>query len=551
MDSSRRRNSILDWLLAATLAVAVISGLAGIDVTIGGVAVSAHRPLRVLAIAAVLLGVRWRLGIESLPLWLMRLAMLTAICGSAVTWLRFLVTTVGGADSFGYVSASQLIAQGRLFGDAPIAEWLTAANRMAIASPLGWTPSPDNAGIAPTFPIGVSVVMALFALIAGPDAVFFVAPVMAAITLVLVYRLACTWYDADTALFATAIMAWNPLFITYAKQPMSDVPATMWMVLALFLAVRATAATGFGAGLAAGMAVITRPALLIAAAITPWLARRGAKPVARAALTAAGVAVGVGVLMALQHRLFGSAFSTGYGAAENLFAIEHLPTNAGIFSGHLWTVVGPLWLLGLTLGLVGARPDPRIKPAVLFGAVAAPYFFYLPFDHWETLRFLLPGLAPLTVLVADGLIHIARWPRHRTAAAVITTALLAFTLWWSESLLRRSSVWAVATLEERYPLAGDWIDVNTPPTSVVLANQHSGSLRWYGKRHTLRWDFIAPAELAKTIREIESHGGTVYAVLEGDEVDMFDARFANVVNQLQIDHVGRLRNVYFRRLTSR
>ena len=26
----------------------------------------------------------------------------------------------------------------------------------------------------------------------------------------------------------------------------------------------------------------------------------------------------------------------------------------------------------------------------------------------------------------------------------------------------------------------------------MLANQHSGSLRWYGKRDTLRWDFIAP-----------------------------------------------------------
>ena len=32
MESSRTRNSILDWLIAATLAFAAISGLAGIDV---------------------------------------------------------------------------------------------------------------------------------------------------------------------------------------------------------------------------------------------------------------------------------------------------------------------------------------------------------------------------------------------------------------------------------------------------------------------------------------------------------------------------------------
>jgi hypothetical protein len=85
----------------------------------------------------------------------------------------------------------------------------------------------------------------------------------------------------------------------------------------------------------------------------------------------------------------------------------------------------------------------------------------------------------------------------------------------------------------------------------VLANQHSGSLRWYGRRETLRWDFIAPEDLANTVREVESRGATAYVALEGDEVRMFDERFAGAVDQLQIDHVGRLRNVHFRRLTSR
>ena len=559
MESSRRRNSILDWLIAATLAIAAISGLAGIDLTIGGVSFRSHGPLRVLAVAAVLVVIRWRTGIESIPVWLTRVALLTAICGSVGTWFRFLVMTFGGADSYGYVSASQLIAQGRLIGDVPIAEWLSASNRMAVASPLGWTPSPDNAGISPTFPIGVAAIMALFTLIGGPHAVFFVAPIMAALTLVLVYRLACEWYDTDTALFATALVAWNPLFITYAKQPMSDVPATMWMVLALWLAVRPPSISALGAGLAAGAAVITRPALVVAAAVVPLLARpstslrasHGEKPLLRAGLAAAGVAIGVGVQMAIQYRLFGSPFASGYGAAENLFSIGHLTTNLGIFARHLWTVSGPLWLLGLLLGVIAARPEPRAKPAVMFGAVAAPYLFYLPFDHWETLRFLLPGLVPLTVLVADGLIKIVRWPLNRAAGAVITCLLLAIVIGWSENLLRNSSVWEVAALEERYPLAGEWVNVNTPPRSVVLANQHSGSLRWYGKRDTLRWDFIAPEDLAKTIREVESRGGTIYVVLEGDEVQMFDTRFAGVIDQVQVDHVGRLRNIYFRRLTSR
>ena len=103
-------------------------------------------------------------------------------------------------------------------------------------------------------------------------------------------------------------------------------------------------------------------------------------------------------------------------------------------------------------------------------------------------------------------------------------------------------------METRYPLAGEWVNVNTPQQSVVLANQHSGSLRWYGKRQTLRWDFLDPNQLATTVQELQSHGATVYVALEGSEADMFDQRFAGVIDQLQVDHVGRVRNVSFRRL---
>jgi hypothetical protein len=539
---------VLDWLIAAVLALSVLVFLVGIDIRLGGVTVRSHSAVRVLAAVVALVLVRQRFGITSYPIWLTRLVLLTAICGSVEAWLRFLVPTIGGADSYGYVSASRLIAGGRLIEPAPIAEWLSAPNRMALVSPLGWTPSPDGSGIAPTFPIGVSSVMALFALAGGAGAVFFVAPVMGVITLWLVYRLAREWFDAETALFATAMVAWNPLFITYAKQPMSDVPATMWVVLALVLAVRSTSATAFCAGLAAGAAVITRPALLVAAAVIPVAAYRGASPLRRAAAAALGLAIGVSVQMAIQNHLFGSPFSTGYGTTATLFSTMNATTNIGIFLKHGWAVLGPLWIPGLILGLFSSRPEPRWKPAAIFVAVTLPYLFYLPFDHWETLRFLLPGIVPLTVVVAEGLIHIARVTRKPAVATVVIFGFMAIIAGRSEMLMRKSSVWEVASLEARYPLAGDWVNVNTPQDSVVLANQHSGSLRWYGKRQTLRWDFIDPSNLLQIVQELQSHGGIVYVALEGDEAAMFDQRFAGVIDQLQVDHVGRVRNVSFRRL---
>jgi 4-amino-4-deoxy-L-arabinose transferase-like glycosyltransferase len=483
-----------------------------------------------------------------MPAWSIRLALLTAICGSVATWFRFLLTTIGGADSYGYVSASQLIASGKVIDAAPIAGWLSAANRLAIASPLGWAPAVDGSGIVPTYPLGLPILMAAFSGIAGTSAVFFVSPVLALVTLLLVYRIAREWCDAEVALLAAAVVAWNPVFIAYAKQPMSDVPASGLVIAALFLALRSGPESAFFAGVCAGAAVLTRPVLLVAAAIVPLSSRRGTTPALRVLLAVAGMFLGVAIQMAIQRKLFGSPFATGYGDTGVLFSFAHYGANVRIFARHGWEALGFVWLAALIVGLPRTPIELRWPIVSIAVGVITPYLFYLPFDHWETLRFILPALVPLSIVVAAGVVHVARLlPNPAAAAGVIALFMVPF-VGRSEGLLRESSAWDIAALESRYPLAGEWIDVNTPTASVVLANQHSGSLRWYGKRQTLRWDFLAPEQLATTVRELESHGAATYVALEGDEVAMFDQRFKDVIGELQVDHVGSIRNVSFRRL---
>ncbi len=165
------------------------------------------------------------------------------------------------------------------------------------------------------------------------------------------------------------------------------------------------------------------------------------------------------------------------------------------------------------------------------------------------MRFLLPGVAILSAVIAASFMTLARRMRVRPMAAIVPAFLAVMLFGRSESLLRDSSQWAIQSLEARYPLAGEWVNVNTPPNSVVMANQHSGSLRWYGKRQTIRWDFVEPQRLAATVSELQSHGAAVYVALEGDEVAMFEQRFKDVIGQLQVDHVGRVRNISFRRLS--
>ena len=105
----------------------------------------------------------------------------------------------------------------------------------------------------------------------------------------------------------------------------------------------------FGAGLAAGAAVMTRPALLLAAAFAPLAAHRGETPRRRAAMSAAGFALALVMQMAIQNYLFGSPFSTGYGAASgSVLRSSHVPTNLGIFAKQGFTALGPLWILGLS-----------------------------------------------------------------------------------------------------------------------------------------------------------------------------------------------------------
>ncbi|MEO7157408.1 MAG: glycosyltransferase family 39 protein, partial [Vicinamibacterales bacterium] len=242
---------IVDWLFAASLAIAVVAGTVGIDLHLGGVTLRSHSAIRALILSVVLLAIRVRLGIGPRPAWLMRMALLTAICGSVATWLRFLLTTIGGADSYGYVSASHMIASGRLVDPAAIADWLSAPNRLAIASPLGWAPAVEGSGIVPTYPLGLPFVMAIFSRIAGSSAVFFVSPAMALLTLGLIYRVARDWFDAQVALLAVVVVAWNPVFVAYAKQPMSDVPASAWLMAAMFFALQTNLGSGYFAGLCA------------------------------------------------------------------------------------------------------------------------------------------------------------------------------------------------------------------------------------------------------------------------------------------------------------
>jgi hypothetical protein len=75
-------------------------------------------------------------------------------------------------------------------------------------------------------------------------------------------------------------------------------------------------------------------------------------------------------------------------------------------------------------------------------------------------------------------------------------------------------------------LTAEWIARHTPADAVVLAHQHSGSIRHYAGRDTLRWDLMRPDDLPIVAGALAANGRAVYVALEGIEDSVFRQRFA-------------------------
>jgi hypothetical protein len=87
------------------------------------------------------------------------------------------------------------------------------------------------------------------------------------------------------------------------------------------------------------------------------------------------------------------------------------------------------------------------------------------------------------------------------------------------------SVFDLGRGERRYIDVGRFLASHTEPDAVILALQHSGSLRLYGGRLTLRYAVLDPLWLDRTVSYLQSIGRHPYFVLDGGEVEAFRRRF--------------------------
>jgi hypothetical protein len=115
--------------------------------------------------------------------------------------------------------------------------------------------------------------------------------------------------------------------------------------------------------------------------------------------------------------------------------------------------------------------------------------------------------------------------------------------------LDREGIYRLPTLEAKYELVGEWFKRNTSERVVVLSGLHSGSIRLYGDRATIRWDQIPEYSLSATLRSLISAGYEPYLALDlPSEPPLFEKRF--LTQSLNMEQMARVRVVNIYKLMS-
>jgi hypothetical protein len=455
-----------------------------------------------------------------------------------VVGLRYGTWVAGGADSYGYISQSRLWLEGRALTPQPLpfeAPWPDAAWSL---TPLGYRPAVDKRGIVPIYPPGLPIAMAVFAAAGGPSAVYLVVPLLGAVAVWMTGRLGQRLGGAPVAIGGAALVAASPTFVYQLLQPMSDVPAAACWLAALAWAFEPGRRAHVAAGTAVAVAILIRPNLAPLAAIVvgvaawvptpPHLRLRDGLVVAAPALLA------VLAIAYVQYEWYGSPLMSGYGSAAYVYAASRVPANLPRYLRWLAETHSPLVLLGFAWPFLAWRL-PQIRRAapswcwVLAVLLLALYLPYLEFDHWSYTRFLLPAIALLWIVLGSALVAHEGAGRHAWLPLVIAAVLFELYTGWSRG------VYWVRDSEQRYPGVARIVQSFTPPEAAMLTMQHSGTLRLYANRLTIRWDRVPPEWLDRSIAYLQANQRPPFLAIEDAERPTFIERFGQVSEYGRLD----------------
>ena len=232
------------------------------------------------------------------------------------------------------------------------------------------------------------------------------------------------------------------------------------------------------------------------------------------------------VVALIYRELYGSPFSSGYDV-RGLFGLEFALPNLARYPALLTAMQTPLvWLAFLAPWLLHRRGEPLAPAVVALGFVVAvflSYLFYPGFDAYETLRFLVPALPALFVLlgVVFALGTAGLPPAWRTLVLLAVVGLIG-----ARGVAYAKANWAFNNYgERRFEVIGKAIAQRLPENAVVLSMQHSGSVRYYSGRDIVRYDLVPRHRLDRLVKRLQRIERHPYIVLDPWEVDEYRRRY--------------------------
>jgi hypothetical protein len=447
----------------------------------------------------------------------------------------------GGADSYAYLSQARLWAAGTLRVEQPLITDLPPGVPAEALAPLGYRVSPDRASLVPMFPPGLPMLMAVFERTGGATAAFYVMPLLAGLCVYVTYAFGTMLAGPLAGLLAALLIATSPAFVFQVTHaPMSDIAAAGWWGSALLLLPRVSRSSALVAGLATGAAILTRPNLvplaLIPGGLLLWELRAegpGRRVAVQRLLLFAAASIPACLVIALLNRFwYGSPLQSGYGPlAGSFFQWDHGWPNLQ----HYWRWAidsqTPLIVVALAAPVLAwrhlsastGRPMLVVLVSFVLGVYAC-YAFYLPFDDWWFLRFLLPAFPASFALMSVALVRLGgrlpgpvRWMAPVLVVGFAVSQSVRFG--WANSAYYSVPEW-------RFAAVGQHIAARLPERAIFVANLHSGSARYYSGRMTIQYDNVPAERLDALLAHVERAGYSVFILVDDAEAPDFIASFS-------------------------
>ncbi len=548
MPAADRRPRWIAIAGALALGIAATMSLTGGGEThILGVRLRASDPTRPLVLGVVLVGIAmWLAGpnrvaarIRQVLGWFTPVVLASILTFASVfVGVTRISRVAGGSDSYGYLSEARSWAEGRLATPISIAAEAPWPNAIATFAPIGYRPAPAGNAIVAIYPPGFPLLIAAATAVGGVCAPFWVVPLCAGLLVVATFAIGRRLGSAWIGVLGAWLLVSSPNFICMLLNPMSDVPAAAFSAVATYGLVRRTLPWLVASGVCAGLAILARPNLVpLALVMLVWTLRSERDDRGRAIRAAAAFLPGLvlaGAAIAIVSAIaYGSPLASSYGDASDWFSLGNIQTN--VRQWLVWTAETqtPLIFAGWAALYAGSRwlwnaPDAR-RAALLLGWIAAAvvgiYISYQPFDSWWFLRFLLPAW-PALMLGTGAVLWavLARAPGILKFAIVLGVIVLGV---WTISVADDRGVFAARDSERRYPAAAALVARSTAPGDVVISGLHSGSVRYYSGRLTLRYDQLDERSLDQAIAWLRDRGAHPYVLLDEDERKGFAERFGS------------------------